>query len=219
MAHPLVRAVQRRGTRQRGSITDAKNPDAPTPLSETHRQVIDSFRQGDVVTIDGLPVLGSEAVWFRQTPYGAVLLTQTCDAVRAEKPTVALAPVVRLGGNAASEARDGKLLRYIDVPSAGSDAFADLTVIATIDKALFAALPRKAGVDQTDDDAVRKFGRAVGRRFGRFPFPDEVVPWLRPLEVVMQSKHDKNSPEGAACAMSLSCGSRPLAAGGIHRMR
>jgi hypothetical protein len=24
------------------------------------------------------------------------------------------------------------------------------------------------------------------------------VPWLRPLEVVIQSKHDKNSPEGAA---------------------
>jgi hypothetical protein len=198
MAHSLVRAAQRRGTTQRGSITDVKNFDAPAPLGETHRQVIDSFRQGDVVTIDGLPVLGSDAVWFCRTPYGAVLLTQTCDAVREEKPTVALAPIARLDGSTASAARDGKLLRYIDVPSAGPDAFADLAVIATIDKALFATLPRKAGVDQTDDDAVRKFGRAVGRRFGRFPFPDEVVPWLRPLEVVMQSKHDKNSPEGAA---------------------
>jgi hypothetical protein len=198
LAHSLARLMQRRSTTQQSLIIDAESSDAPAPLSETHLQVIDSFRQGDVVTIDGLPVLGPDVVWFRRTPYGAVLLTQTCDAVRPEKSTVALAPIVRLEGSTASEARDGKLLRYIHVPSADPEAFADLSVIATIDKALFAALPRVAGIDQTDDDAVRKFGRAVGRRFGRFPFPDEVVPWLRPLEVVMQSKHDKNSPEGAA---------------------
>jgi hypothetical protein len=198
IAHSLACAMQRRSTTQRSSITDAQEPDAPAPLNETHKQIIESFRQGDVVTIDGLPVLGSDAVWFRRTPYGAVLLTQTCDAVRVEKQTVALAPIVLLDGSKANEARDGKLLRYINVPPAGSDVFADLAVISTIDKALFASLPRKAGVDQTDDDAVRKFGRAVGRRFDRFPFPDEVVPWLRPLEVVMRSKHDRNSPEGTA---------------------
>ena len=194
----LARAVRRTETAQPSSTTSSRSDDAPEPLSGAHLQVIDSFRQGDVVTIDGLPVLGSDAVWFRRTPYGAVLLTQTCDAVRPEKPMVTLAPIVRLAGSTADDARDGKLLRYVHVSSAGSEAFADLWVIATIDKALFAALPRAAGIDQTDDDAVRKFGRAVGRRFGRFPFPDEVVPWLRPLEVVMQSKHDKNSPEGAA---------------------
>ena len=194
----LARAMHRGGMTRQDSITDAKNSDEPAPLDNTHLQVIDSFRQGDVVTIHGLPVLGPDAVWSRRTPHGAVLLTQTCDAVRPEKLTVALAPIAQLLDSTASEARDGKLLRYIHVPAASSDAFADLSVIATIDKALFAALPRIAGIDQTDDDAVREFGRAVGRRFGRFPFPDEVVPWLRPLEVVMQSKHDKNSPEGAA---------------------
>jgi hypothetical protein len=198
LAHSLVGARHRRGTTQQASITNNKSFDTSAPLGEAHLQVIGSFRQGDVVTIDGLPVLGPDAVWLRHTPHGAVLLTQTCDAVRPEKPTVALAPIARLEGGTASEARDGKLLRYIPLPSTEPEAFADLSVIATIDKALFAALPRTAGIDQTDDDAVRKFGRAVGRRFGRFPFPDEVVPWLRPLEVVMQSKHDKNSPEGAA---------------------
>jgi hypothetical protein len=76
--------------------------------------------------------------------------------------------------------------------------FADLSVIATVDKRRFAALHRTAGIDPTDDHAIRRFGRAIGRRFGRFPFPDDVVPWLRPLEVVVQSKHNKNSPEGAA---------------------
>jgi len=175
LAHSLVRVMHRWGRTQQNTI-DTKSCDAPAPLSETHLQVIDSFRQGDVVTIDGLPVMGPHAVWFRRTTHGAVLLTQTCDAVRPEKPTVALAPIVRLEGSTAGEARDGKLLRYIHVRSADPEAFADLSVIATIDKALFAALPRTAGIDQTDDDAVREFGRAVGRRFGRFPFQ---MKWCR----------------------------------------
>lgn len=156
LAHSLVGAKHRRGTTQQASITDNKSFDTPAPLGEEHLQVIGSFRQGDVVTIDGLPVLGPDAVWLRRTPHGAVLLTQTCDAVRPEKPTVALAPIARLEGGNASEARDGKLLRYIPLPSTEPEAFADLSVIATIDKALFAALPRTAGIDQTDDDAVRK---------------------------------------------------------------
>ena len=194
LAHSFAR--HGRGTAQQPSTSDSESSDTAAPLGEAHLQVIDSFRQGDVVTMNGLPVLGPDAVWFHPTPLGAVLLTQTCDAVRPEKLTVALAPIDRLEGDKARDARDGKLLRYI--PLTEPEAFADLSVVATIDKALFADLPRTAGIDQTDDDAVRKFGRAVGRRFGRFPFPDEVVPWLRPLEVVMQSKHDKNSPEGAA---------------------
>lgn len=198
LAPSLVRAGHRWGRTHLGSITDTKSYGLPAPLSETHLQVVGSLRQGDVVGIGGLPVLGPDGVWSHRTPHGAVLLTQTCDAVRPEKLTVTLAPIACLEGSTASEARDGKLLRYIHVPSAEPEVFADLSVIATIDKALFAALPRTVGVNQTDDDAVRKFGRAVSRRFGRFPFPDEVVPWLRPLEVVMQSKHEKSSSEGAA---------------------
>jgi hypothetical protein len=43
---------------------------------------------------------------------------------------------------------------------------------------------------------VRRFGQAVGRRFERFPFPDDVTPWLRPLEALIQNKHERNSAEG-----------------------
>jgi hypothetical protein len=39
----------------------------------------------------------------------------------------------------------------------------------------------------------------VARRFGRFAFPDEVVPWLSPLETVIASKAARPlSPEGIA---------------------
>jgi hypothetical protein len=172
--------------------------DLPEPLSGEALRIIGALRQGDIVEIDGLPVVGNGGVRSHPTPHGAVLITQTCDAVRPEKPTVAVVPIARVGGGAAKNARDGKLLRYVPLPAAGLDVFADLSLIATIDKARLVALPRLPGIDPTSDDEIRRFGRAIGRRFGRFPFPDEVVPWLRPLEVVVQSKHDKDSAEGAA---------------------
>ena len=49
------------------------------------------------------------------------------------------------------------------------------------------------------DDETRRFSRAVARKFGRSPFPDEVSPWLRPLEEVVSSRTRKAaSPEGQA---------------------
>ena len=39
--------------------------------------------------------------------------------------------------------------------------------------------------------------RLIGRRFSRFAFPDEIVPWFKPLESVIDSKHNKEaSAEG-----------------------
>jgi hypothetical protein len=168
------------------------------PLSEEDLRLIDALRQGDIVEIDGLPMVGHDSLRARPTPHGAVVITQTCDAVRPEKTTVLLAPVALLDGTTAGNARDGKVLRYVPVPLAGLGVFVDLSVIATMEKARLVALSRVPGIDPSNDDDIRRFGRAIGRRFGRFPFPDDVVPWLRPLEIVVQSKHEKDSPEGAA---------------------
>jgi hypothetical protein len=55
-----------------------------------------------------LPIRGRDTIRFHPTPDGAVLLTQTCDAVRPEKPTVAVTPVTpvtRLEGSTASNER------------------------------------------------------------------------------------------------------------------
>ena len=172
--------------------------DEPEPLDPVLGAIVATFRQGDVSNIGCLPVQGRERVWTHPTPMGAVLLTQTCDAVRMDKLTVQLAPLISLSGNVAKDARDNKILRFVHVPSAGQDLFADLSIMATIDKARFVHSARTTGVDQADDDAVRRFGRALGRRLSRFAFPDEVVPWLRPLEKVILSKHSKQGPEGAA---------------------
>ncbi|MCT2357009.1 hypothetical protein M3G54_01340 [Brevibacterium casei] len=45
--------------------------------------------------------------------------------------------------------------------------------------------------------AEREFGLAIGRWFSRFALPDEVQPWLAPVQDLIRSKHDNpGSPLG-----------------------
>ena len=133
------------------------------------------------------------------TPNGAVIVSQTCDVVQPNRLTVQLAPLERLTEPTASEARDGRRPCYAHLPELGTDAFADLEVIATVVKALLPHQRRVPAV-RTDND-VRRFAQAVGRRFSRFAFPDNVVPWLHPLEEVANSKaQNPASPLGKAFA-------------------
>lgn len=154
------------------------------------------YRQGDHLPgLTDLPVLDAEGVRIVSAPHGAILLAQTCDIVRAEPPTVQVAPLRYLSGEDARSARDGKRPRFVHVPELGGDAFADLDVIATMNKIRLTTLARQPGV--ISDEHVRDFGRAVGRRPGRFAFPDEIVPWLNKLQDLISSKSRRPaSPEG-----------------------
>ncbi|MBJ6616163.1 hypothetical protein [Streptomyces sp. I4(2020)] len=127
--------------------------------------------------------------------------------MQANRFTVQVAPLVYLPKQTAAEARDGKRPRYVHVPGFGERAFADLSAVATLDKEELSVVSHKHGISR--DQEIRDFGRRVARRFGRFAFPDEVGPWLRPLEEVVQKKHDKDSPEGHAlrqiCQLRVEC--------------
>ena len=181
------------------TATDNDAEYQPPKLTEAEAAGVDSLRQGDYAEVEAIPLLGSE-VKRLATPHGVVLLTQTCDAVRPEKLTVSVAPLAKLEGNDAREAAGNKRLRYVHVPCAGENLFADMYAVATVEKGFFLGLALRRGIEQSDDDAVRRFGRAIGRRFSRFPFPDEVVPWLRPLEQTILKKHGKQGAEAALLA-------------------
>jgi hypothetical protein len=85
-------------------------------------------------------------------------------------------------------------------PAIGDNAFADLSVVGTVSKHLTAAHAPRRGVD-TDAD-VRRLGQALGRKFSRFAFPNEVVPWLAPLERIISSKAVRpGSPEGQVLSL------------------
>jgi hypothetical protein len=136
--------------------------------------------------------------WVEQsTSNGAVLISQTCDVVRprGERPTVQVAKLSRLEAERARAAADGRRPRFVAVPNVGPEWFADLEVIGTIDKRALVRLSRREGV--VGDDQVRTFAGAVGRRFSRFPFPDEVTDQTNALLKEVQEKYGKEaSPLG-----------------------
>jgi hypothetical protein len=77
----------------------------------------------------------------------------------------------------------------------GKGSFVDLDYLATISKSTAAKFDKRKGVD--DHVGARDLARAIGRKFSRFPFPDGVSEWFRPLQVFARRKYDNPaSPEG-----------------------
>jgi hypothetical protein len=108
--------------------------------------------------------------------------------------------ITTLTGSIAKEAMDGKQPRYVHLPNGAEGAFADLEFMTTIRKDALASIDLlSSGVDPMNDLQVRSFALRVARRFGRFPFPDAVVPWLRPLQNTVNEKYRRpNSALGRA---------------------
>lgn len=170
-------------------------------LDEAITRTLTAYRQADVLEgLDSVSVLGPDGSQVSvPAPLGVVLISQTCDVVLPGRPAVQVARRIRLPTDEARDARDGKRPRYAHLPQLGDRDFTDLDVIGTVAKGQVAAFARTQGV--ASDEEIRRFAGAVARKFGRFAFPDEVVPWLRPLEEVVSSKTRKpSSPEGKALA-------------------
>ena len=108
---------------------------------------------------------------WERTPNGVVIISQTCDVVRShrERRTIQAAKLVRLKGDTQREAADGRRPRFVAVPNAGVNRFADLEVIGTIDKQVLVALSREPGV--VGDDQVRKFAAAGRAQLLSFSLP------------------------------------------------
>ena len=126
----------------------------------------------------------------------SAVVTQTCDVVRscAQRPTVQISPVVRLGGTERDNAHAGRIPRYAPVPGLGADAFADLDKCTTVEKTLLAGLDQERGCP--DDHSLRAFSRAVARHRERFAFPDEWDRAAIKLKERMTKRAAKNSAEG-----------------------
>ncbi len=131
------------------------------------------------------------------TPEGVAILSQTCDLVRDDPPTVVVAPVVRLTPAQSAGARDGRRSAVVPLRALGDGCYVDMRQAYSVTKEHLISLARTRGV--LSDADVSEFGRLLGRRYSRFPFPDELVYWLRPLQKVAESKHSKpESAEGRA---------------------
>lgn len=171
---------------------DGSGPKSPEAVDLTSW-----LRQGDVfATITVLPTVGGDGeVAPVATPHGVAVISQTCDAIRAA--TVQVAPVVHLAGPGLSDAAWGRSPRWAPLPVLGAHVFIRLDTVATIDKSLLREADRAAGVASLK--AVRSLAQAIGRRYSRFAFPDDVNDWFRPLKDLVQDKARRpHSAAGAA---------------------
>jgi hypothetical protein len=157
-----------------------------------------SIRQGDILDVRDLPFLGLNGTQAHKCSLGVAIVSQTCDLVQTDRPFFVVAPVVELQKDQASAAKSGRMTRYAHLSgSDGPDLFADLALCVTVSKSILNSVETLGvGIDPTDSKAVSKFGSQVGRRFSRFPFPDEVQPYFRPLQDKVTGAHKKNSAVG-----------------------
>lgn len=144
------------------------------------------IRQGHVLTVAGTDGVEEQLV----------VISQTCDVVLPKNPTVTLAKVATPTEDALPRARAGAMPRYVRLPKLDGDLFADMCYIETHVKEELRDLPFTPGIDLDWNERQRDFSLSITRWFGRFPFPDEVVPWLRPVEEEIRKKYTKQGALG-----------------------
>ncbi|WP_455137670.1 hypothetical protein [Thermophilibacter sp.] len=128
-----------------------------------------------------------------ECPHGVMLVSQTCDALHSK--TLQVAPIVELPEeNEARLAATGRQSRFVPIKLDGQELFVDLSFVATLDRACMEAIDCVAAApSQREERMVRD---SLSRRFGRFPFPNEVVDWCRPLQKRLVSKARRSGNQG-----------------------
>lgn len=172
---------------------DCGAPEHPPPLLQVVDDVataLEAYRQGDYLpTLTSLAVLVDGVVMSYWAPDGVVVISQTCDVVQRTHLAVAVAPVIRPLAEQRKYALKGARPQWAHLPALGDEMFADLDIIGTVAKAEVTRHARTPGV--TDLREAQRFAQALARKFARFAFPDEVVPWLAPLRKLFTDKANK----------------------------
>lgn len=157
----------------------------------------ENFYQGTVIALSSIPILSDSGVMEFLTPEGAVVVSQTCDVVQTNKRSVIVAPRVRLESDRVNAAKKGYSPQLVHLNNLPEDYFVDLEHCATVSKELLVRSEVLGhGVDQSSAEDVSIFAARVGRKFSRFPFPDDVQPWFRPLQKMVQKRHGKRNAVG-----------------------
>lgn len=143
-----------------------------------------SLRQGQVVVLEGLTVADG----------AYVIVSQSCDLVQEKREMIQLAPIVEISDQALQRgALNQENPRYPAVCRREKPTFADLGKIVSLEKELVVGSDLGEGIDPSEDVDSRNFGLAVARWFGRFAFPNDVQPWLAPLQKLIREKYDRPS--------------------------
>lgn len=178
-------------------MNPAEPPHSEFPeIDEKSQKALEFFIQGDVVPIEALSIVSCNGEVGRRhvcVEGLSVVISQTCDLRQRGRHTAQVAPLVRLSGAAAREAASGRRPQYAPLPAFGEDAFVDFSIICTIDKVDLASLERKPGVSEPNDKLA--LARAIGRKFARFPFPDDLHLPLSALQDLARQSHGRDGSD------------------------
>lgn len=140
------------------------------------------LRQGCVLELQGEEGLDGQFV----------IVSQTCDVVQPKRELIQISPLVQLEDvNARRGALKRENPRYPLVSREEDCKFADLAQMFSVEKKSVQSVREVKTLSIAEGCAAREFGLAVGRWFGRFAMPDEVQPWLAPVQELIRSKYDK----------------------------
>jgi len=151
------------------------------------------------LTAAGLAAARESAELAEQQVNGLVVVSQTCDIVRAcqERPYLEVCPLVRVSDETLHQIERGRKPAYAYLPQlADRQLVADLDRTMTVEKAMILCWNRIPGC--ASDPEVRSFAQALARKRARFAFPDDFNLWARKLQGRLVDKHDRDSPEGRA---------------------
>jgi hypothetical protein len=130
---------------------------------------------------------------------GFVVVTQTCDIVRAceSRPFIEVVPLVAVDERDLHDIRRARRPQYAFIPAlAEKYLVADLDRVMTLEKAVAMQWERIPGC--STDAERRALGQALARKRIRFAFPDDFTQFSKKLQRRLQEKHDKSSNEGDA---------------------
>lgn len=177
-----ILATWRQGDCVRGEQWFAHRFDASAPLTDDARAAAEEGSDLVEVAVRGL-----------------VVLTQTCDVVRAcgERPFVEVAPLVEVDASVLHDIQRGRRPLYAAIPGVADDQLvADLDRTMTVEKAIVARWARIEGC-RTDRD-VRQLAQSLARKRARFAFPDDLAWFAKKLQSRLVDKHERASDEGRA---------------------
>lgn len=128
---------------------------------------------------------------------GIVVLSQTCDIVRAcqERPFIEVCPLVQVSAGDLNQIERCRRPNYAYISGVSDHLLvADLDRVMTVEKSVVANLDRTPGC--IDDMDCRRLASALARKRARAAFPDDFVSFISPFADRLKSKHDKQSEEG-----------------------
>lgn len=200
---------------------EAERPEA-SAIPPSLELLLQDWQQGDVFFPDDLPFFHLASVaepltleakeaaapdasedWLLFVPVkvpGLVIVTQTCDIVRApeDRPYLEVAPLRALTTDVMNEVRRGERPQFAALPGLGAtDLAADLDRVMTIEKSVLLAIdPHQKVRGCPTDEAAANFGLALARKRSRFAFPDDFSASLARIQKRIRQKHAKGSSEG-----------------------